>query len=66
MTVKYTDAVGIDRWVSQRKPFVPTSIPRVGDVYTVFYSAAGAGSQKKILLFAGRATAGHAAASSWS
>jgi hypothetical protein len=66
MTVKYADATGADRWVSQRKPFVPTSIPRVGDIYTVFYSAADPGNQKKIMLFPGRVTAGQAAAASWS
>jgi len=66
MTVKYTDATGTDRWVTQRKPFAPTAIPRVGDAYTIFYSATEPGNQKKILLFPGTVTAAQAAAASLS
>jgi hypothetical protein len=66
MTVKYRDANGIDRWVTKRRAFTSTTVPRVGDTYTVFYDAQDPGNQTKIVVFPGTVTPAQAAAASWS
>jgi hypothetical protein len=56
LTVHYKDAAGTERWVTKRRVFPPTAVPRIGDTYTVWYDPRDAANEKKIVLAPGNVT----------
>lgn len=56
LTVAFTDLDGVDRWVTKRRVFPPTAVPKVGDIYTVWYDRDDPANQASIVLAPGDVT----------
>jgi hypothetical protein len=56
LTVAYTDLDGVARWVTKRRDFPPTAVPKIGDIYTVWYDRDDPANQSSIVLAPGDVT----------
>jgi hypothetical protein len=56
LTVAYVDLDGVSRWVTKRRVFPPTAVPKIGDIYTVWYDRDDPANQSSIVLAPGDVT----------